>query len=83
MHAADVLQSLHVTLHNGGMVGPTSYADDLTLMTCYLAAVSSKPWRWQEFELGAGLEVLRSLFSTLFASYTPIHRFMRKFLPLL
>lgn len=41
MHAADVLQSLHVTLHNGGMVGPTSYADDLTLMTCYLAAVSS------------------------------------------
>lgn len=40
LHAADVLQSLHVTLHNGGMVGPESYADDLTLMTCYLAAVS-------------------------------------------
>lgn len=41
LHAADVLQSLHVTLHNGGMVGPESYADDLTLMTCYLAAVST------------------------------------------
>ncbi len=37
-HAADVLQTLHVVLHSSGMVG--TYADPLTLLACYLAAVS-------------------------------------------
>lgn len=36
-HAADVLQSVHVLLHSGGLVG--TYADPLTLLGCYLAAI--------------------------------------------
>lgn len=37
MHATDVLQSVHVLLHSGGLVG--TYADPLTLLGCYLAAI--------------------------------------------
>lgn len=43
-HAADVLQSMHKILHEGGMMATsthTGYVDDLTLLACYLAAVSS------------------------------------------
>jgi hypothetical protein len=36
-HAADVLQTTHVLLHQGGLIG--GYADPLTLLGCYLAAV--------------------------------------------
>ena len=36
-HAADVLQTLHVLLHRGGLV--PGYADPLTLMACYLTAI--------------------------------------------
>ncbi|EFJ48932.1 3'5'-cyclic nucleotide phosphodiesterase [Volvox carteri f. nagariensis] len=37
IHAADVLQSLHVIIHRGGL--SPGYVDPLTLMACYLAAV--------------------------------------------
>lgn len=42
-HAADVLQSMHVILHKGGLVsnetaGCGGYVDDLTLLACYFAA---------------------------------------------
>lgn len=43
LHAADVLQSTHLILHEGGMMATSSspgYVDDLTLLACYLAAVS-------------------------------------------
>ena len=36
-HAADVLQTLHVLLHRGGLV--PGYADPITLLACYLAAI--------------------------------------------
>lgn len=36
-HAADVLQSVHVLLHSGGLVGV--YTDPLTQLGCYLAAI--------------------------------------------
>jgi hypothetical protein len=36
-HAADVLQTLHVTLHSAGLV--PHYAGGHTLLACYLAAV--------------------------------------------
>jgi hypothetical protein len=36
-HAADVLQTLHMLLHRGGLV--PGYADQLTVMACYVAAV--------------------------------------------
>lgn len=36
-HAAYVLQSMHVIIHKGGMLG--GYVDDITLLTCYLAAI--------------------------------------------
>lgn len=36
-HAADVLQTMHVLLHRGGLV--PGYADPMTLMACYLAAI--------------------------------------------
>lgn len=35
-HAADVLQSMHLILHQGGLL--PGYADELTLLACYLAA---------------------------------------------
>ena len=38
MHAADVLQSFHVIIHRGGLM--PAYVDPLTLMACYMAAVS-------------------------------------------
>jgi len=37
MHAADVLQTMHVLLHRGGLV--PGYADPLYLMACYIAAI--------------------------------------------
>ncbi|MEW5305766.1 MAG: hypothetical protein WDW36_008285 [Sanguina aurantia] len=40
-HAADVLQSMHVILTEGGLLQTSSssgYADELTLMACYIAA---------------------------------------------
>lgn len=40
-HAADVLQTLHVILTQGGLT--PGYADPLTHLACYLAAVSGKP----------------------------------------
>ncbi|GIL62519.1 hypothetical protein Vafri_16725 [Volvox africanus] len=36
-HAADVLQTLHVIIHRGGLA--PGYVDPLTLMACYLAAL--------------------------------------------
>lgn len=39
-HAADVLQSTHLILHEGGMMGSPGYVDDVTLLACYVAAVS-------------------------------------------
>ena len=36
-HAADVLQTMHVLLHRGGLV--PGYADPLSLLACYLAAI--------------------------------------------
>ncbi|GLI71323.1 hypothetical protein VaNZ11_016483 [Volvox africanus] len=36
-HAADVLQTLHVIIHRGGLA--PGYVDTLTLMACYLAAL--------------------------------------------
>ena len=36
-HAADVLQTMHVILHRGGLV--PGYADPITLLACYLAAI--------------------------------------------
>ena len=36
-HAADVLQTLYVLLHRGGLV--PGYADPITLLACYLAAI--------------------------------------------
>ncbi len=36
-HAADVLQSLHMIMHQGGLV--PGYVDQLTMLGCYLAAV--------------------------------------------
>jgi hypothetical protein len=39
MHAADVLQSLHVLLCQGGLM-QSNVCDDLSLLSCYLAAVS-------------------------------------------
>ncbi|KAG2443397.1 hypothetical protein HXX76_001757 [Chlamydomonas incerta] len=36
-HAADVLQSLHVLIHRGGLA--PGYVDPLSLMACYLAAI--------------------------------------------
>ena len=36
-HATDVLQTLHVLLHRGGLV--PGYADPITLLACYLAAI--------------------------------------------
>ncbi len=36
-HAADVLQTFHMILHRGGLM--PGYADQLTVMACYLAAV--------------------------------------------
>ncbi len=38
-HAADVLQTLHVLLLQGGLVG-SGYCDPLTHLACLLAAVS-------------------------------------------
>lgn len=35
-HAADVLQSMHVLLHRGGLAG--GYTNPLELLACYLAA---------------------------------------------
>ncbi|MEW5305806.1 MAG: hypothetical protein WDW36_008323 [Sanguina aurantia] len=40
-HAADVLQSMHRILHEGGMMATAThagYVDNLTLLACYLAA---------------------------------------------
>ena len=36
-HAADVLQTLHVLLHRGGLV--PGYADPMSLLACYVAAI--------------------------------------------
>ena len=36
-HAADVLHTLHVLLHRGGLV--PGYADPMSLLACYLAAI--------------------------------------------
>ncbi len=36
-HAADVLQTLHMIMHDGGLV--PGYVDQLTMLGCYLAAV--------------------------------------------
>ena len=37
MHASDVLQTFHVVLTRGGLT--PGYADPLTLLACYMAAV--------------------------------------------
>ncbi len=36
-HAADVLQTLHMIMHQGGLV--PGYVDQLTMLGCYLAAI--------------------------------------------
>ncbi len=38
-HAADVLQSFHAIIHQGGLA--PGYVDQLTMLGCYLAAVSA------------------------------------------
>ncbi len=39
IHAADVLQSLHVLVVRGGLIGH-GYCDEVSLTSCYLSAVS-------------------------------------------
>ena len=42
-HAADVLQSLHVLVARGGL-REKEYCDDVSLLACYLSAVSLHRW---------------------------------------
>ncbi len=40
IHAADVLQSLHVLIVRGGLTSH-GYCDDISTVACYLSAVSA------------------------------------------
>lgn len=42
VHAADVLQSLHVLVIRGGLI-QSGYCDEIGLTSCYLSAVSLEP----------------------------------------
>ncbi len=63
IHAADVLQSLHVLVVRGGLKAPDhTYCDDVSLASCYLSAVGMVPallWvrsrTWARGRAGAGM----------------------------